>query len=152
MLRPGNTKIGLCAVDSIGWFYNEVEKPRELVAKQKYPDLDLDFLGVAAIHVHETQDTMGIWGPSDTPERRQGRVQALIREKTAAALTPGERFAQAVHVQLGSTKVDGHIPGTDPAGNATAAFVSDTRDPVVIDNELRVIRFVATKDRRRSRP
>lgn len=145
VLRRGNTKIGLCAVDAVGWFYNEVEKTRELIASD-YPELDLDFLAVAATHVHETQDTMGIWGPSDTASGVKDEYNALIRQKTAAALAKANSQLEPVQIQLGRSIVDGHIPGTDPGKHGTAAFVSDTRDPVVIDNELRVMRFVATDD------
>lgn len=146
VVKRGNTKLGLCAVDSVGWMYNEIEKTRELVA-QKYPDLDLDFVGVAATHVHETQDTQGIWGPSDTQSGVKDEYNALIREKTAAALAKANAALVPVQIQFGASKVDGHIAGTDPGGHKTAAFVSDTRDPVVIDNELRVIRFVSTADK-----
>lgn len=145
VLRRGNTKIGLCAVDAVGWFYNEVEKTRELIATD-YPELELDFLAVAATHVHETQDTMGIWGPSDTASGVKDEYNALIRQKTAAALAKANAQLEPVQIQLGKSIVDGHIPGTDPGKHGTAAFVSDTRDPVVIDNELRVMRFVATDD------
>lgn len=145
VLWRGNIKIGLCAVDAVGWFYNEVEKTRELIATD-YPELDLDFLAVAATHVHETQDTMGIWGPSDTASGVKDEYNALIRQKTAAALAKANAQLEPVQIQLGKSIVDGHIPGTDPGKHGTAAFVSDTRDPVVIDNELRVMRFVATDD------
>lgn len=145
VLARGNTKIGLCAVDSVGWFYNEVEKTRELVATS-YPELDLDFLGVASTHVHETQDTLGIWGPSDTASGVKEEYNALIRQKTADALVKANAALEPVQLQLGASRVDGHIAGTDPGKHGTAAFVSDTRDPVVIDNELRVMRFIATDD------
>jgi hypothetical protein len=145
VLRQGNTQIGLCAVDSVGWFYNEVEMTRELVASE-YPDLDLDFLLVAATHVHETQDTLGIWGPSDTDSGVKDAYNELIRKQTALALSKAAAAAVPVHLELGRSLVDGHIAGTDPAGNKTQSFVSDSRDPVVLDNELRTMRFVSTAD------
>jgi hypothetical protein len=145
VLRQGNTQIGLCAVDSVGWFYSEVEQTRELIAAE-YPDLELDFLLVAATHVHETQDTLGIWGPSDTESGVKDAYNELIRKKTALALEKAAAAAVPVRIELGRSVVDGHIDGTDPAGHATASFVSDTRDPVVIDNELRTMRFVSTAD------
>jgi len=145
VLRRGATKVGLCSVDSVGWFYNEIEKTRELIATD-HPDLDLDFLAVASTHVHETQDTLGIWGPSDTESGVSEEYNALIRKKTAEALVAADAALQPVQLQFGASKVDGHIAGTDPGKHGTAAFVSDTRDPVVIDDELRVIRFVATGD------
>lgn len=145
VLKRGNTKLGLCAVDSVGWFYSEVEKTRALLQSQS-PGLGLDFLGVASTHVHETQDTLGIWGPSDTESGVKDEYNALIRQKTVDALEKADAALVPVHVEFGVSKVDGHIPGTDPGGHGTAAFVSDTRDPVVIDNELRVIRFVRASD------
>jgi hypothetical protein len=145
VMKRGATKIGLCSVDSVGWFYSEVEATRKVIA-EKYPELDLDFVAVASSHVHETQDTMGIWGPNDSKSGVKAEYNALIREKTAAALSKANAALEPVQLQFGASKVDGHIAGTDPKGHGTAAFVSDTRDPVVIDNELRVIRFVATDD------
>jgi hypothetical protein len=143
VLKQGNTKVGLCSIDVVGWFYNEIERTRELIASD-YPDLDLDFLGVAAGHVHETQDTMGIWGPEDTASGVKKDYNALIRKKTAEALAKANAALEPVSAEFGATKVDGHIAVTDPAGHGTASFVSDTRDPVVLDDELRTIRFVAT--------
>ncbi len=145
VLRQGNTKIGLCTVDCVGWFYNEVEQTRELIAAD-YPDLDLDFLLVAATHDHETQDTLGIWGPSDTDSGVKDAYNELIRKKTASALDQANQKLTAVHVELGTSVVDGHIDGTDPGGHGTAAFVSDSRDPVVLDTELRTMRFVSVSD------
>src|SRR6185295_2618655 len=65
VMKQGNTKVGLCAVDTIGWFYNEVERTRELIASD-YPELsDLDLVAVGAIHDHDMKDVMGQWGPTD---------------------------------------------------------------------------------------
>lgn len=145
VMQQAETKIGLCAIDAVGWFYNEVEETRKLIAEE-YPELDLDYVGVAATHVHETQDTMGIWGPTDSESGSKPEYNALIRQKTAEALAAANAALEPVTLELGKSIVDGHIPGTDPGGHKAAAFVSDTRDPVVIDLELRTIRFVAKDD------
>ncbi len=145
VMKQGNTKLGMCSVDAIGWFYNEVQRTRDLI-QQKYPDLDLDYLAVAAEHDHETQDVMGQWGPVDGQSGVKKDYNAMIREKTAAALDKADKALEPVHLEFGASTVDGHIKETDPAGNKTAAFVSDVRDPVVLDNQLRTIRFVSTKD------
>ncbi len=143
VLRQADTKVGLCSVDNVGWFYNEVQRTRELVEKD-HPDLDLDLLLVASTHVHETQDTMGIWGPTDGQSGVKPEYNALIREMTAEALVEANEALVAVKVQMGASKVDGHIAETDPGGFGTAAFVTDTRDPVVFDHEIRTIRFIAS--------
>src|SRR5690606_31964388 len=110
------------------------------------PELDLDWFGVAATHVHETQDTMGIWGPSAQETGVKPEYNALIRQKTVDALVAANAALEPVSIEFGRSVVDGHIPGTDPGGHKAAAFVSDTRDPVVLDLELRTIRFVARDD------
>lgn len=145
VMKQGNTKVGMCAVDVIGWFYNEVQRTRDLI-KQQYPDLDLDYLIVAAEHDHETQDVMGQWGPVDGQSGLKKDYNAMIRAQTALALEKANKALQPVHLEFGASTVDGHIKQTDPAGHKTAAFVSDVRDPVVLDNQLRTIRFVSTKD------
>ncbi len=145
VLRQGETKIGFCEVDAVGWFFNEVDRTRQLV-KEKYADLDLDWFTVGATHVHEAQDTMGIWGPVDGRSGVKKEYNQLIREKTAKALAAASASLQPVTVQFGATQVDGHIAETDPLGIETAAYVSDTRDPVVMDTELRTMRFVASTD------
>ncbi len=145
VMKQSNTKIGLCALDNVGWFYNEIERTRELIAAD-YKELDLDFLAVASTHVHETQDTMGIWGPEDSASGIKKEYNALIRKKTAEALAKANAALTPVKLEFGTSRVDGHIAGTDPGGHKTAAFVSDTRDPVVIDNELRTLRFVKSDD------
>lgn len=145
VLSQGNTRIGLCAVDNVGWFYNEVERTREAL-QAEHPELGLDFLLVASTHVHETQDTMGIWGATDSRSGVNKAYNAWVRAMTVSALVKATAALEPVRVQFGKTLVDGHIPETDPGGHKTAAFVSDTRDPVVIDNELRVIRFLRRSD------
>ena len=145
VMQQAATKIGLCAIDAVGWFYNEIEETRKRVA-EKYPELDLDYIGVAATHVHETQDTMGIWGPTSTESGSKPEFNARVREMTADALFDANATLEPVTLEFGKSTVDGHIPGTDPGGHKAAAFVSDTRDPVVLDLDLRTIRFVAKDD------
>jgi hypothetical protein len=143
VLRQGETKLGLCIVDAVGWFFNEVERTRQLVA-EKYAELELDWFTVGATHVHEAQDTMGIWGPVDGESGVKRDYNTFIREQTAEALKAANDALEPVKVEYGATRVDGHITETDPLGKKTAAYVSDTRDPVVIDDELRTMRFVAS--------
>lgn len=147
VIERGETAIGTCSIDNVGWFYNEVERTREELASGE-PELDagLDLVLVGSTHVHEAIDTMGIWGYSDGASGVKKDYNAFIREKTIAALKKAHAALEPVKVQFGATRVDGHIPETDPAGNGSATFVSDVRDPVVIDDELRVIRFIASDD------
>jgi len=97
VLKQGNTTVGLCAIDSVGWFYNEIERTRELLATE-HPDIELDILVVGATHVHETQDTMGMWGTSMGSSGVKPEYNGLIREKTVAAVA--KAYAAMEPVQL----------------------------------------------------
>src|SRR6185369_1197219 len=123
-----------------------VERTRALLA-QSQPDLGLDLLVMAATHLHETQDTVGIWGPDDGTTGNKPSYNQMIREKAAKALATANSALEPVKAQFGAITVDGSLAGTDPAGVKTQAFVSDTRDPVVIDNEMRTIRLVGASDK-----
>lgn len=142
VMKQGETKVGLCSVDAIGWFYNEVERTRAILPAE----LGLDLLVVSATHLHETQDTLGYFGPDQGTTGLSKAYNQRIREKTRDALVAANAALKPVHVQMGAIKVNGQIPGTDPAGIRTNAFVSDTRDPVVLDDELRTIRFLGADD------
>ncbi len=144
-LEQGNTKIGLCVVDNVGWFYNEVQRMRDELDAM-HPSHGFDYISVSSTHVHQTQDTMGIWGPTDGESGVKREYNAMTRTKTIESLMEASAKLVPVKTEFGASKVDGHIAETDPAGHQTAAFVSDVRDPVVIDNELRTIRFISTAD------
>ncbi len=144
-LRRGETSLALCVVDDILWLYDEVRRTRELLA-ESHPELSLDLVVIASNHLHQNRDTVGFYGPDTGTSGLSREYNALIRERTVEAIAEAVAGLRPVHVQVGASRVDGHLAGTDPGGHRAAAFVSDTRDPVVIDDELRVIRFVAPAD------
>src|SRR5215472_1636598 len=59
-LQAGGQILVVCSVDVIGLFYDDVLKIREQV-KVQAPEVS--HLIVAATHVHEGPDTLGLWGP-----------------------------------------------------------------------------------------
>lgn len=57
VLESDGKKIAVVVLDVIGYFNNEVETIRELVN-----DPSFDAIVVSSTHVHESADTMGLWG------------------------------------------------------------------------------------------
>ncbi len=145
VLSQGETAVALCAVDAILWLYEEVERTRELLRAQ-HPEVEVDLVVVSATHDHQTQDTVGFFGRNVNETGLKLEYNERIRQQTVDAIASAWSTRQPVSTQFGSIRVDGSLEGTDRAGHRAAAFVSDTRDPVVIDDELRTIRFVATSD------
>jgi hypothetical protein len=52
-------RVAIVSLDVVGYFLNEVETARALVA----PESEIDYLVVSSTHQHEGPDTLGIWGP-----------------------------------------------------------------------------------------
>ena len=125
VIDDGEHRIGLVALDAIGFFHDEV-----LAVRRSLPSsARLDYVVVVSTHNHSAPDLMGIWGPSDfrsgiDPEYRTavvaGAAGALL--DAVEALTPSS--VSFVEVAL------------DPAG-----LVADSRDPQVFDATLRLMHF-----------
>ena len=60
VLEADGKKIALVILDVVGYFNNEVETIRGLV-----DDPTFDAIVVSSTHVHESADTMGLWGPNE---------------------------------------------------------------------------------------
>src|SRR5689334_21672087 len=115
VIDDGEHRIGIVALDAIGFFHDEV-----LAVRQSVPSsARLDYIIVASTHNHSTPDLMGIWGPSDfrsgiDPEYRRavvaGAAGAVMDAVTA--LTPAS--VSFVDVPL-----------------APQGLVADSRDPQV---------------------
>jgi hypothetical protein len=77
VIDDGEHRIGIVALDAIGFFHDEVLAVRRSVPSSAR----LDYVIVASTHNHSAPDLMGIWGPSDfrsgidarLPPRRRGR-------------------------------------------------------------------------------
>ena len=54
-LRYNETTIAIVALDCVGFFWEDIERVREMVA-----DIDVDYVVVSSTHTHEARDTMGL--------------------------------------------------------------------------------------------
>jgi hypothetical protein len=126
-LDDGHTRLGVVALDAIGFFHDDVIAVRRRLAA----DLKLDYAIVCSTHNHSTPDLMGLWGPNWV---RTG-VDARYREQviTAAALA----LANAI-TNLQPARVAFHEIPTKPDG-----LVADTRKPEVFDPDIRVMHFTS---------
>lgn len=138
VLKQGNTKLAMVQIDCVGWMYEEVERTRaELVAA----GVDVSYVLIAATHVHEARDTMGIWGVDDATSGLDKSYNAFVRAQTVKAVKEALGKLERVNLSFGAIKVDGHLAGTDPAKKGTKAYVSDGRDPVIIDLTMNTMRL-----------
>jgi len=144
VLKQGKTTIAFVTVDAIGFMYDETLRIREALEKNKVP---LSYVFVGSSHVHEARDTLGIWGVDDASSGLDRNYNASIRDAAVKTVTAAVGKLERVTATFGSIEVDGHLAGTDPLGNGVKAFVSDGRDPVVIDTKMNTMRLVKASDK-----
>ena len=130
VLRQNETTIAFVAIDVVGFFLDDMDPIRELVA-----DLDVDTVVISATHVHETRDTIGIWGRTIDETGRSPAYIAYIQQRAAQAVREAVTGLRRSHVQYASL-----LLRDQPGG--VRRYVSDSRDPQVIDDQVRVMRFL----------
>ena len=127
VLDDGHTRVGMIALDAIGFFHDDVVAVRRSCAAE----WKLDYVIVCSTHNHSTPDLMGLWGP----DALHTGVDAGYRRQVIAAATKSVGDAVAA---LQPTRMALHeIP------TPTEGLVADTRKPIVFDPDIRVMHFTS---------
>ncbi|MCS6915689.1 MAG: hypothetical protein RMK29_09980 [Myxococcales bacterium] len=129
-LRQNQTTVVLVSVDTLGLFLEETEEVEKLLD----PALGIDLLLLHATHLHQTADLVGGWGPDPLTYGVNEHYQQRVRRAIASAVEEAVRRLRPVRVTLGSIAVQ-------DADGDMRRYVSDTRDPVIIDNVLHTMQF-----------
>jgi hypothetical protein len=129
-IRSGEKLLVLVTLDLVGLFYDEVEDLREATA-----DLGIDYLLVACAHNHEAPDPIGLWGRDEVTSGVDPAYLAFVRAQMQAAVREAVGDLRPARVRYGRT-----VPG-ESATKGVANVVSDTRDPVIINDRLTVLVF-----------
>jgi hypothetical protein len=125
VLDDGRTRLGIVALDAIGFFHDDVISVRKRLAKE----LKLDYTIICSTHNHATPDLLGLWGPNYL---RTG-VNKEYREQVIAA--SAKVLGDAVR-DLRPAKVVFHEIKTETNG-----LVADLRQPHVFDPDIRIMHF-----------
>lgn len=132
-LRQNETTIVFVALDLIGWFKDQIDLMREALPAE----LGIDHLVVSATHCHECPDVVGLWGVDDITSGVDPDYLATVRERAVQAATEAVEALEPAHITYGQIRTN------DFPEYGTANYVGDSRDPVVIDDVLRVLQFRA---------
>lgn len=128
VFEQGETRIGIIVVDLVGWFYEDVQATRALAAEQ---GVDVDYLMIASTHNHEGPDTMGLWGRTETSGGYDPDYAAAVHQSSVDALS-----AAVADLREVGTLTIGSVDTTAWHETGTSILVRDSRDPVVIDEDL----------------
>lgn len=136
-LRTNETTVVLITADFIGFFYDYVEHIRQRLDPAVAAEVDL--IVFASSHNHQGPDVVGIWGSdfihSGLDPEYLDWVETTLADRVGdavAALEPARITYGAIAVQ--------------DAGGDMSHLVSDTRDPVIINNEMNVLRLSRPAD------
>jgi hypothetical protein len=129
-LRQNDLTIALVSVDCVGLMKGEMDKIRELVA-----DADIDYVSISATHSHEARDTIGMWGVETGSTGLDPAYMQLLREHAETAIRAAVAALEPANVQYATYRV------RDLEGPLNA-YVGDKRDPIILDDEVRIMRFL----------
>ena len=127
VLKMGETKIGLVALDLVGFFYSHV-----LPIRKEVKDLGFSQIIVASTHTHGGPDSMGLWGPNPFTDGKDPRFIKHIQDQTIQALRDADRNLQPATLRFAKTTVPMDF----------GSLINDFRDPIVIDNLLLVMQVL----------
>jgi hypothetical protein len=132
VLDDGRTRLGMVALDAIGFFQDHVIQVRKAVPAE----LKLDFIVITSTHNHNTPDLLGLWGPNYfrtgvNARYRQHVIDGCVRalEEAVGALQPAQAAFHEIELS--------------PDG-----LVADTRKPKVFDPNIRLMHVTDTSDGR----
>ena len=126
VVDDGYSRLGMVALDAIGFFNDDVVQVRRLLAA----DWKLDYAVLCSTHNHSTPDLMGLWGPSPLHSGVDPGYKAQVIAACVAALGDAVTNLQPARLAMHE------IPC--PSEN----LVRDSRKPEVFDPDIRVLHFV----------
>ncbi|MDE2141693.1 MAG: hypothetical protein KGJ84_04705 [Elusimicrobia bacterium] len=127
LLREGKTTVAVVGLDLLGFTRNDVADLRRLAGF----DVPGRSLFLASTHTHSGPDTLGLWGPMIGVSGINPAYHARLKRKVADAL-------KLLESQLRPVKAAGARGELNPTG-----LCRDSRDPIVIDPDLGVLRLTA---------
>ena len=125
VIDDGRTRIGIVALDAIGFFHDDVVRVRQRCQAK----LRLDYLMVCSTHNHSTPDLLGLWGPSTFKSGVSPLYKEHVTASTAKALEQAAGNLAPAQMRASSLFAP------------TQGLVADTRKPEVYDPDIHLVAF-----------
>ena len=124
VLKDGQRKIALVAVDLVGFFH-----PNVVHVRKQLPDFY--HVLVSSTHNHEGPDTLGLWGPNPFKSGVDPAYVQTVEEQIVKAVKQADARAAAVTARIGTAKAP--------------ELLHDGREPYVKHDELVALHFQQAK-------
>ena len=128
VVEAGGGRIGIVSLDLIGYFNEEVDTIRSLVA----PASGLDYVVVASTHQHEGPDTLGIWGPDALTSGIDFGYIDFVNAAVASCLDEAAANLEKARLKYATTSAEGLSLGLDVEDDGFG--VGDGK--VLVDDDL----------------
>lgn len=140
VFRYNDTLVAQVVLDVVGLFRDDMERIR---SHPMLAGLNIDHVIISSTHVHEGVDTVGLWGRTATETGVNTDYQQLIVDRAATAIRDAVMMAQqpSSRALMRPTQVLTVDAMMDPR-----AYVSDTRDPLILDPTMTLVQFVRESD------
>jgi hypothetical protein len=129
VLDDGQTRLAVVSVDLIGFMNPEVIAVRKMLPESA----GITYLVVASTHTHEGPDMLGLWGESFLKSGVNRKYVEFVRSRIVESVTKA-----AGNLEYASLEVSEDMEGA-------ASLVTDSREPLVSDHGLRIIRAKSTE-------
>lgn len=129
VIEQGELRVGFVVLDAVGVFHHDVVRVRRHAAEA---GLALDDIIVTSTHVHESKDTMGVWGEAVGLTGYDEEYMELIATRATEALSESIDELATVTMTVGVT--------------SASPYVRDSRLPEVLDQSLHVVHLAKTQD------
>lgn len=136
-MRHNETTVVLISADFVGFFYDHILGIGDRLDAATAAEVDK--LVLTSTHNHEGPDMVGIWGASFIESGFDPVYMEWVQNKIADGVADAVAALEPAHV------VHGAIAVQDATGS-TEHLLDDSRDPVIMDNEMRVMRFFRPSD------
>lgn len=136
-MRHNETTVVLVSADFVGFFYDHVLGIGDRLDAATAAEVDK--LVLTSTHNHEGPDMVGIWGASYIESGFDPEYMEWVQERIAAGVAEAVAALEPAHIVHGSIAVQ-------DASGTTLNLMDDSRDPVIMDNQMRVMRFFRPSD------
>lgn len=143
--------VAFVVTDLIGLTAWRIDRMRATLAAEGFA---FDRVMVQATHNHDSPDTLGIWGPDRATTGVDPAYQARVEDAVVAAVRQACAAARPARLRVAARAVSDLSPylssprygGKHPQHARTKGLITDSRDPLVMDDTVTAVGLFAADD------
>lgn len=120
------SRISLTVVDAIGLFHDDIIEIKQSID----PAYNITYSIISSTHSHEAPDLLGLWGPEFLKSGVNQDYLSFVKKQIIQSIEKATSDLQPVKLRMSQDL------------NGLSHLVTDTRNPFIMDDGLRIIQFV----------